>query len=70
MTNNINTTDPYAGERLKLSPFYPRQEVLNIRNAWAAWNGYKFAECFYDAEYEYFCVRNTCATYDICPMQK
>jgi len=70
MMNNMNTIDPYAGERLKLSPFYPRQEVLNIRNAWASWNGYKFAECFYDAEYEYFCVRNSCATYDICPMQK
>ena len=62
--------DPYAGERLKLSPFYPRAKELNIRDAWAAWNGYKFAEYYYDAEYEYFCVRNTCATYDICPMQK
>jgi aminomethyltransferase len=66
----MNGTDPYAGERLKLSPFYPRQEVLNIRDAWASWNGYKFAEYYYDAEYEYFCVRNTCGTYDICPMQK
>lgn len=43
---------------------------MNIRDAWAAWNGYKFAEYYYDAEFEYFCVRNTCATYDICPMQK
>jgi aminomethyltransferase len=66
----MTTTDPYAGERLKRTPFYPRAKVLNIRDAWAAWNGYKFAECYYDAEYEYFCVRNTCATYDICPMQK
>ena len=66
----MNQTDPYAGERLKLSPFYPRAKELNIRDAWAAWNGYKFAEYYYDAEYEYFCVRNTCATYDICPMQK
>jgi len=64
------TTDPYAGERLKLSPFYPRAKVLNVRDAWASWNGYKFAEYYYDAEYEYFCVRNLCATYDICPMQK
>jgi aminomethyltransferase len=64
------TNDPYAGERLKRSAFYPREEVLNIREAWRAWNGYKFAEYFYDAEYEYFCVRNTCATYNICPMQK
>jgi aminomethyltransferase len=66
----MTTTDPYAGERLKLSPFYPRQEALNIREAWSAWNGYKFAEYYYDAEYEYFCVRNQCATYDITPMQK
>jgi aminomethyltransferase len=66
----MNTADPYAGERLKESPFHPREAELNIRNAWSAWNGYKFAECYYDAEYEYFCIRNTCATYDICPMQK
>jgi aminomethyltransferase len=66
----MNTEDQYAGERLKRSPFYPREAALNIRDAWSAWNGYKFADCYYDAEYEYFCVRNTCATYDICPMQK
>jgi aminomethyltransferase len=66
----MNMTDPYAGERLKRTHFYPRAKLLNIRDSWAAWNGYKFAECYYDAEYEYFCVRNTCATYDICPMQK
>ena len=66
----MNTTDPYAGERLKESPFYPRQQALNIRNAWGVWNGYKFAEYYYDTEYEYFCIRNTCGTYDICPMQK
>ena len=62
--------DPYAGERPKLSPFHPRQQALNIRDAWGAWNGYKFANFYYDAEYEYFCIRNQCGTYDICPMQK
>ena len=66
----MSTPDPYAGERLKLSPFHPRQQALNIRDAWTAWNGYKFAEHYYEAEYEYFCVRNLCATYDISPMQK
>ena len=60
----------YAGERLKRSHFHEREAALNIREAWASWNGYKFAEYYYDAEYEYFCVRNTCGTYDICPMQK
>ena len=66
----MSSTDPFAGERLKQSPFHPRQSVLNIRNSWGAWNGYQFANYYYDAEYEYFCIRNTCGTYDICPMQK
>ncbi len=66
----MNTNDRFAGERPRPSPFYPRQKELNIRDAWASWNGYKFAEYYYDAEYEYFCVRNLCATYDITPMQK
>jgi len=66
----MNAVDPYAGERLLESPFHPRQALLNIRDAWSSWNGYKFADYYYDPEYEYFCVRNTCATYDICPMQK
>ncbi|HSM32449.1 MAG TPA: hypothetical protein VK854_17260, partial [Woeseiaceae bacterium] len=66
----MTATDPFAGERLKLSPFHPRQAELNIRDAWGAWNGYKFAEYYYDAEYEYFCIRNQCGTYDVCPMQK
>ena len=60
----------FAYERLKLSPFHKRQAALNIRDSWSVWNGYKFANYYYDAEYEYFCVRNTCGTYDICPMQK
>ena len=66
----MDITDPYAGERLKRSHFHPRQAALNIREAWSSWNGYKFADYYYDSEYEYFCVRNTCGTYDICPMQK
>lgn len=66
----MNSIDQYAGERLKESPFHPREVLLNIREAWGAWNGYKLAEYYYDAEYEYFCVRNLCATYNICPMQK
>ena len=66
----MTTTDRFAGERPRPSPFYARQKELNIRDAWASWNGYKFADYYYDAEYEYFCVRNLCATYDITPMQK
>lgn len=70
MNTKTQTIDPYAGERLKESPFHPREAALNIRDAWSAWNGYKFADYYYDAEYEYFCVRNSCASYDISPMQK
>ena len=66
----MNTDPRYAGERPKPSPFYPRQKELNIREAWSIWNGYKFADYYYDAEYEYFCIRNLCGTYDITPMQK
>jgi aminomethyltransferase len=57
-------------ERLKRSAFHKRQKALNVRDAWSAWNGYKFANYYYDPEFEYFCVRNLCGTYDICPMQK
>jgi aminomethyltransferase len=66
----MSTPDPFAGERLRESPFHPRQEALNLRDAWGVWNGYKLADYYYETEYEYFCVRNTCGTYDICPMQK
>ena len=65
-----NTADPYAGERLKLSHFHERQAALNLRDAWSSWNGFKFADYYYDVDYEYFCIRNTCGTYDICPLQK
>jgi aminomethyltransferase len=66
----MTTDDRWAGERPKETHFHPRQAALNLRDAWSSWNGCKFADYYYDAEYEYFCVRNTCGTYDICPMQK
>ena len=70
MTVMTNKQFDFSGEQLRRSHFHPRQASFNIREAWSAWNGYKFADSYYDAEYEYFCVRNTCGTYDICPMQK
>ena len=69
LNNNFNN-DPFAEERLKESHFHPRQKTFNLRNSWLAWNGYKNADVYYDEVYEYFCVRNSCATYDICAMQK
>ena len=75
MTNRTDilrddASDPFAGERLKVSYFHDREKVLNLRDAWSSWNGFKFADYYYDVDYEYFCIRNTCGTYDICPMQK
>ncbi|MEE8294198.1 MAG: aminomethyltransferase family protein [Sphingomonadales bacterium] len=70
MSKLFKRSDPWAGERLKETHFHPRQAALNLRDAWSSWNGYKFADYYYDTEFEYFCVRNSCATYDICPMQK
>ena len=52
MNKPMQAVDPYAGERLKLSPFHERQAALNIRDAWSSWNGYKFADYYYDEEYE------------------
>jgi aminomethyltransferase len=68
--NAAASADRFAGERLRLSPFHPRQAALNLREAWSSWNGYRFAEYYYDPEFEYFCIRNSCGTYDITPMQK
>lgn len=59
-----------ASERLRHTWFHERQAALNLREAWSSWNGFKFADYYYDEVYEYFCIRNTCGTYDICPMQK
>ncbi len=66
----MNNQSIFSDEQPKLSPFHERQAELNIRDAWSVWNGYKFADYYYEAEYEYFCIRNTCGTYDISPMQK
>lgn len=70
MFKDKKSEDRWAAERPKETHFHPRQAVLNIREAWSAWNGYKFADYYYEADYEYFCIRNSCGTYDICPMQK
>lgn len=69
MIVTMNSAD-FSTEKPRPSPFQPRLDERNIHDAWSSWNGYKLAEYYYEAEYEYFCIRNTCGTYDICPMQK
>jgi len=70
MSKHDLETGDFTAERLKRSHFHPREKALNVRGAWSAWNGYKFADCYYEPGFEYFCIRNLCGTYDICPMQK
>lgn len=70
MQNPDSMREAFSGEQLLESPFHPRLKAYNIANAWSSWNGYKFADYFYNEEFEYFCIRNSCGTYDISPMQK
>ena len=59
-----------SSEKALPSHFQPRLDELSVFDAWSSWNGYKLAEYFYDTELEYFSVRNSCGTYDMCAMQK
>lgn len=80
MTNNYSLAEmmksedlvkeAFAGEKLRETPFHERQKHYMIRDAWSSWNGYRFAEYYYNEDFEYFCIRNSCGTYDISPMQK
>lgn len=70
MSDMPDAKPDFSGEALRASPFEPRQSFLNLRDDWMQWNGYRFARSYYDPKFEYFCVRNACATYDVSPMQK
>jgi aminomethyltransferase len=52
------------------SPFYPRLKALDRLDNWHTWKGYTTADALYDAELEYFAIRNSCAVFDITPMTK
>ncbi|MGH8193716.1 MAG: aminomethyltransferase family protein, partial [Woeseiaceae bacterium] len=52
------------------SPFWPRQAALDRLNAWHEWKGYSSADAFYDADLEYFAIRNSTAVFDLTPMTK
>ena len=66
----MNSAPDLSLERAAPTPFHPRLERFNLQGGWSSWNGYLAAEQYFDAEFEYFKVRNACGTYDICPMQK
>ena len=54
----------------KKTPFYSRQAKVDRLNAWHEWKGYSSADAFYDAELEYFAIRNSTAVFDLTPMTK
>lgn len=56
-------------DRLK-TPFYPRLAEIDRLNQWHEWKGYRSSDALYDAELEYFAIRNSCAVFDLTPMTK
>jgi aminomethyltransferase len=52
------------------SPFYARLAPLDRLNTWHEWKGYSSADAFYDADLEYFAIRNSTAVFDLTPMTK
>jgi aminomethyltransferase len=54
----------------KKSPFFPRQAEIDRLNCWHEWKGYSSADAFYNAELEYFAVRNSTGVFDLTPMTK
>ena len=52
------------------SPFRDRQVALDTLNRWHEWKGYTVPDALYDAEIEYFAIRNSAAVFDLTPMTK
>ena len=53
-----------------VTPFYSRQRELDRKNHWHEWKGYTVPDELYDAELEYFAIRNSTAVFDLTPMTK
>ncbi len=56
--------------RIKPTPFDVRTREANIKNLWHSWQGYTVADAYYDADLEYFAVRNATGVFDLSPMTK
>lgn len=64
------TAPDHFREPLRGTPFDARTAPLNRLHSWAAWSGYRSAQCFGDAEMEHSAIRNAATLYDISPMMK
>ena len=62
---------PIAVEQRRLrSPFYSRLSALDRLNTWHEWKGYTSTDALYDADLEYFAIRNSTGVFDLTPMTK
>ena len=52
------------------SPFYSRQEPLNVLKEWGRWADYLSPTAYSCSTMEYFAGRNSCAVFDLTPMTK
>lgn len=52
------------------TPFWPRLNELDRLNAWHEWKGYTTPDALYDADLEYFSIRNSTGVFDLTPMTK
>jgi aminomethyltransferase len=52
------------------TPFWPRLAELDRLNAWHDWKGYTTPDALYDADLEYFAIRNSTGVFDLTPMTK
>ncbi len=66
---NPVTIDVVEQKRLR-SPFHARLVELDRLNAWHDWKGYTSADALYDADLEYFSIRNSTGVFDLTPMTK
>jgi len=52
------------------SPFYAKQKALDFVETWHNWQGYTSPTALFNAEAEYFAIRNAAAVFDLSPMTK
>lgn len=62
---------PFEVPRRRLkTPFYDGLAAQDYLNRWHSWNGYTVPDALYDAELEYFAIRNSASVFDLSPMCK
>jgi aminomethyltransferase len=66
---DFSTKDHYKTKAFP-SPFYSRQEPLNVLKEWGRWADYLSPAAYSCSTMEYFAGRSTCAVFDLTPMTK